>query len=91
MSNVCASCLVPESATAGKWLARARVCDSCVDNGFASSLGLRAPGAPAPFCCNVCCALDAAQFREAVVGDYESRCGPTVVCKDIFLARPWTA
>ena len=100
MPNVCAFCQTQESAAVGKWLVCAdwvgrrsppsSVCDSFVDAGLASSLGLWAPGSPAPFRCNVCCALGAALFREAVVEDYKSRCHPALVCKDVFWrVRGW--
>ena len=67
------------------------VCDSCVDNGFAPSLGLRAPRAFAPFRCNVWRTLDAAKHRGDVVDNYENRCDPTLARKDIFMVCPWVA
>ena len=101
MSNVCSFCQTQESAPAGKWVARAdgagrrtppdAVYDSRVDNGFASSLGFWAPGSPAPFRCHDCCASDAADRREAAIDAFQNRRDPTLVCKDIFLARPWMA
>ena len=65
------------------------VCDSYADNGFASSLGTWAPNASAPFRCNICRALDAAKYRESVVGVYQNRCDPSSICRDIFAVRPW--
>ena len=90
MSNVCSVCQSTESASAAKCFVRAgcvgrrvppiAVCESRVDNGHASSLGTWPPGAPSPLGCNICCALDATKFREAVVDDIKDRWGPLLVC-----------
>ena len=82
-----------------KWLVRGdsvgrrdpprAVCDSCADNGFASSLGAWAPNASAPFRCDICRALGAAKYRESAAGEYENRCDPASIRRDIFAARPW--
>ena len=67
------------------------VCDSCVDDGFASSLGVWAPNSSAPFRCHVRCALEAAEYREAAAADYEYRCDLTWVRKDISAVRQGVA
>ena len=59
--------------------------DSLVNHGFASPLSLWAPGSPAPFRCNVCSALDAANRREVVADTCEDGCCPMLFCKDIFV------
>ena len=63
--------------------------DACADNGFAASVGVWPPNAPAPFRCNICRAVDAAKRRESVAGEYMNRCDPASVRRDIFTARPW--
>ena len=79
---VCVDCVgrrVPPSA----------VCDSRVDNGYASFLGTWPPRASSPSRCNICCARDATMFRDAVVDDIKNRWGPLLVCKDFVAACPW--
>ena len=98
MSNACSFCQLKESTSAGKWLAcgdcagrrdpPSTLCDTFADNGYASSVDLWAPNAPAPVRCNICRSLDAAQHRESVVGEYKSRCAPASVRRDMFMVRP---
>ena len=83
----------------GKWLVcgdckgrrdpPSAACDSCADNGFASSLGAQAPNAAAQFRCNICLALDVAKRRESVAGEYKNRCDPSFICRDMFVVCPW--
>ena len=101
MSNVCTPCQVQESASVGRWLVcgdcvgrrdpPSALCDACADKVFASSVGIWAPNAPAPFRCNICHASYAAKRREFVVGEYENRRDPASVHRDIFMARHWAA
>ena len=97
---MCSFCQVKESASVGKWLARGdcvgrrdspgALCDACADNGFASSVGLWAPSAPAPFRCNICRALNSAYHRESVWGDYKNRRDPASARRDMFIVSPRT-
>ena len=101
MSNVCSFHQTKESTSAGKWLVRgdcvgrrdppSAVCDSCADTGLASSSGAWAPNATAPFRCNICRALDAAERRESVVGEFKNRCDPSAIGRDVVAACPWMA
>ena len=43
----------------------------CVLNGYASTMGIRLPGAAAPFRRNLCVNLDAAKRRDAFFEDYK--------------------
>ena len=98
MSNVRSFCQSKESAPVGKWFARfervgrrnppSAARDPCVGNGYASSLGAWYPGASAPSRCNICSALNATKFREAVTDEYKNRCDAVSICKDIFAACP---
>ena len=99
MSNVCAFCQVKESSSVGKWLVCSgcegrrkpptALCDTCVDNGYAPTLGVWVPHAPLQFRCHVCVALDSALHRDAVLEEFKSRCDPTSICRDIFVVCPW--
>ena len=98
LSNACSFCQSKESASGGKWFVGVdsvgrrkpliAACNSCVDNGYDSSLGTWSPGASAPFRSNICSAIDATKYREAAVDEYTNRCDPLSVCKDIFAACP---
>ena len=101
MSNVCAFCQVKESSSVGKWLVcpdcsgrrdpLTALCESCVENGYASTFGVWAPHTPLSFRCNVCIALNSAQHRNMVLDEFKSRCDPTSICRDIFAVCPWMA
>ena len=65
--------------------------DTCAGNGFAASVGIRSPNAPAPFRCNICRVMDAAKNRESGVDEYRNRCDPASVCRNIFTVCPWLA
>ena len=61
-------------------------CATCADGGFAPSQGVWSPSAAIPFLCNNCGALDSAKRRDAVVAEYENRCGPLLARKDLLVA-----
>ena len=99
MSNAFSSCQVNEYVSVGRWFVRgdcvgrrdppSALCDSCADNAFASSVGTWAPDAPAQSRRNICRELDAAKYRDFVVGDQKSRRDPSSVCRHVSVARPW--
>ena len=101
MSNACSFCPVKESTSVSKWLVRgdcvgrrdppSALCDTYADYGFAASVGIWSPNAPAPFRCNICRALDAAKHREFVAGEHRNRRDPASICRDIFMVCPWMA
>ena len=70
---------------------RQRLCVTCVDNGYATTIGVRVPHAPLPFRGCVCLALDPAQRRNAVLDEFESRCDPTSIYRGMFVLCPWMA
>ena len=86
-SNARAFRQVEEDLSTGKWCvllecvarpaAPAAICETCVDEGLAASSGTWDPKSPAPIKCLAC---------EALVGGYDSRCGPKPICEYIFLA-----
>lgn len=98
MFNARTFCREKESAAAGKWFVcphcvgrlsppRA-LCESRAESGFAPPAGARSPGAAVPFRRNIRGASDSAKRRDAVSAEYNDRCDPLFVRKDIFAARP---
>ena len=65
------------------------LCETCVENGYASTFGAWAPHAPLLFRCHVCIAFSSAQHRDRVLVEFKSRCDPTSICRDIFVVCPW--
>ena len=97
MSRICTFCSARESSSAGIWHVRPS-CVGCrgppktlrgarVDNGYATSAGVWAPGAT-PARRNVCIALDGAGSRTTFIDVYTGRRDPMFVRKDIFSVCP---
>ena len=68
-----------------------RLCVTRVDNGYATTFGVWVPRAPLPFRGYVCLAWDSAQRRNAALDEFESRCDPTSIHRDMFVVCPWVA
>ena len=64
------------------------ICDECVDEGIAKTIGLRDKASSAPLKSKMRSALESVKSPGPVPAEVEHRRDPLYVCKDIFDVRP---